>query len=66
MKKRLRIKQTVSLKERISIFSNGARENASSLPESAEREELLRKARDADSASRIDEWINSPGLQPPK
>ena len=65
MKKRLRIKQTVSLQERLSIFSNNARQRALALPESAERDELLKKVRDADAASRIEEWIASPGLKPP-
>jgi hypothetical protein len=31
-----------------------------------EREELLKKAREADTASRINEWLTSPGLQSPK
>jgi hypothetical protein len=35
-------------------------------PPGKEREELLRKARQAETASRIDEWLSSPGLQPPK
>jgi len=30
------------------------------------KDELIRKARQADTASHIDEWINSPGLQAPK
>jgi hypothetical protein len=27
---------------------------------------LLRRARQADTAAHLDEWANSPGLQPPK
>jgi len=31
-----------------------------------EQEDLLRKARQADTAFHMDEWLSSPGLQPPK
>jgi len=31
-----------------------------------ERDALLRKARQAETAANIDEWLDSPGLQPPK
>jgi len=30
------------------------------------REALLRKARQADTAAHIDNWLRSPGLQPPQ
>jgi len=30
-----------------------------------EREKLLRKARQAETAAHVKEWITSPGLQPP-
>jgi hypothetical protein len=29
------------------------------------REALLRKARQAETAAHIDDWLRSPGLQPP-
>ena len=32
---------------------------------SAAREQLLRRARQAETAAHIDEWLRSPGLQPP-
>jgi hypothetical protein len=32
----------------------------------AERDDMLRKARQAETAAHLDEWVNSPGLQPPK
>jgi hypothetical protein len=38
---------------------------ANKLPHGKERDELLRKARQLDTASRISEWVTSPGLQPP-
>ena len=30
------------------------------------QELLLRRARQAETASRVNEWVSSPGLQPPK
>jgi hypothetical protein len=31
-----------------------------------ERDELLRKLRQAETAMHLEDWANSPGLQPPK
>jgi hypothetical protein len=42
------------------------KERAETLPQGKERELLSRKARQLDTASRINDWISSPGLQPPK
>jgi hypothetical protein len=36
------------------------------VPIGKERESLLRKARQLETASRIDEWLSSPGLQTPQ
>ncbi len=58
-------KQTTSLKDRLEAFAAEAREKAKSVA-GAERDELLKKARRADTAAHIDDWANSPGLQPPK
>ncbi len=38
---------------------------AKSLPVGKEREELLRKARQLETASHVNEWLSSPGLKPP-
>jgi hypothetical protein len=61
-----RFKQSISLKERLASFARKAREEASMLQPGQEKYELLRKAGLADTASRIDDWANSPGLQSPK
>jgi len=66
MQRRRRFKQTISLKERLASFAKEAREKASELRPGPEQDALLKKARQADTASRVDEWANSPGLQPPK
>ena len=62
---RRRLIQTTSLQERLTAFAEEARRKAKSVV-GREREELLRKARHADTAAHIDDWANSPGLQPPK
>ena len=66
MQQRRRFKQTVSLQDRISSFAETARKVAALLPPGAERDVLLRKARQADTAANLTDWANSPGLQPPK
>jgi hypothetical protein len=63
---RRRFKQTVSLKDRLASFAEEIRKKASQLQPGPERDALLKKANRADAASHIDEWANSPGLQPPK
>ena len=39
---------------------------AEKLPHGRKREELLRKARQLETASHINEWVSSPGLSPPR
>ena len=63
---RRRFSQALSLKDRLRIFSNQLKDKAAKFRPGPERDDLLRKARIADTASHIDEWANSPGLQPPK
>jgi hypothetical protein len=41
------------------------REEAETKPRGPERDALLRKARQADTAAHIDEWLSSPGLRAP-
>jgi len=41
-------------------------ERAETLPHGKERELLSRKARQLETASRINDWMSSPGLQPPR
>jgi len=65
MSKRRRVKSQ-SLKERLASFAKAVREKAATLPPGIERDDLLRRARRADTASHLDEWVRSPGLQPPK
>jgi hypothetical protein len=66
MTERRRFKQTASLSERLRIFADELRAKARLLHPGIEKDDLLRRARLADTTSHIDEWANSPGLQPPK
>jgi len=66
MQRRRRFQQTQSLEARRSEEAKRLREEAKLLPPSAQREELIRKARRAETASHINEWLTSPGLRPPE
>ena len=59
-------KQTKPLQDRVASFSREVKAKASRLPLGKEKDNLLRRARLADMASQLDDWANSPGLQPPK
>jgi hypothetical protein len=65
MLKRRRFTQSKSLKDRLIAFAKCTRERAEQLPPGARREDLLKKAREADAASHINERISA-GLQPPR
>jgi hypothetical protein len=65
MQKRRRFKQTTSLKERLISHSREILDKAAELRPGPEKSALLKRARLADTAAHIDEWIKSPGLQPP-
>jgi len=55
-----------SFGERLAEVAQRLREQAKALPPGIERDELIRKARQAETASHLNEWLTSPGLQPPK
>jgi hypothetical protein len=57
--KRRRIKQTTSLEERLLRQAEQIRLRADSMPPGHEREELLKKARDADMGAHIEGWLRS-------
>jgi hypothetical protein len=63
---RRRFKQIESLEARLAEEAKRLREEAKLLPPGAVREEILRRARQAETGSHISEWLSSPGLQPPK
>jgi hypothetical protein len=63
--RRRHIKQSKSLEERLADEAKLLRETAKSLPPGAQRDRLLRKARQDETALHVTEWLNSPGLRPP-
>lgn len=63
MQHRRRFKQPVSLTDRLRVFSEQLKAEASELRPGPERDALLNRARIADTAAHIDEWANSPGLR---
>jgi hypothetical protein len=65
--KQRRIEQKLSFKQRLAAEALRFEEAAErELPGSLARELLLRRARQAETASRIDRWLDSPGLARPK
>ncbi len=65
MQKRRRFKQQLTLQDRLTAWAKEVRGEAEKLPPGPEKDALLKKARQADVASHVDDWAHSPGLQPP-
>lgn len=65
MRTRHRFKQVDTLEARLAAEAERLREQASLLPPGTARDEVLRKARQAETGSQMSEWLRSPGLQPP-
>jgi hypothetical protein len=66
IERRRRFKQIKSFQDRLAFFAGDARESASGLPPGAAKDDLIRKARQADTAVHLDSWAHSPGLQLPR
>jgi hypothetical protein len=63
---RRRFKNILSFPDRLEQEIERLRAEAEKLPPSShERGILLRKARQAETAIHVNDWLNSPGLQPP-
>lgn len=62
---RHRSKQADPLEIRLAAEAQRLREEANALPPGAARDEMLRKARQAETGSQMSEWLRSPGLRPP-
>ena len=63
---RRRVKQTKSLEDRLADQAKQLLVEAQLLPPGPVREAAIRRARQAEIASHISEWLRSPGLQPTK
>jgi hypothetical protein len=66
MGSRRRVRESSPLEVRLAEEAKRLREKAKELPPGAAREEMIRKARQAETGSHMTEWLTSPGLQPPE
>ncbi|RTL75066.1 MAG: hypothetical protein EKK35_23610 [Bradyrhizobiaceae bacterium] len=64
MQKRRRFSE--SLQDRLTAFAADMKEKAAKAPPGPERDDLLKRARQAEAAVHLEQWATSPGLQPPK
>jgi hypothetical protein len=64
--RRRRFKQELPLKERLLIIAREAKERAAAMPSGPERQALHKQAREAKLTAELEDWLSSPGLQPPK
>jgi hypothetical protein len=56
----------VPFKDRLMIFAQDLRNEASRLPAGKDRNDIIARALAADNAASIDELVRLPGLQSPK
>jgi len=66
MQKRRHIKHTKSFEERLAEEARRFNDAAAALPAGTAQELLLRRARQAEQAMQVNQWLKSPNLQPPK
>jgi hypothetical protein len=65
MSKRRSFEQIKSLKQRLADEGERLREQAKMLPPGLVRDALLKKVHQTETASQMNEWLTSPGLQSP-
>lgn len=63
---RRRFKQTTTLDERLGEQAKRLRKEAQGTPPGVERDKLIRQARQVETAAHMQDWLASPGMQPPK
>lgn len=66
MQQRHQFKLSQPLEQRLADEAHRLREQAKLLPPGAVREAAIRKARQTETGSHLSEWLQSPGLQPPR
>jgi hypothetical protein len=64
MQRRRSISRT--FEDRIAAEKVRLEKQAAKLPHGPQKDALLKKLRQLETASHINEWLTSPGLQPPK
>ena len=63
---RRRVIQDKPLGERLEDEAKRLRREARGIPPGVERDQLIRRARQAETAARVNEWLKSPGLRAPE
>jgi hypothetical protein len=63
---RRRVRQESSFEERLASQARRLRDEAKKLRPGSEQDDLIRKARQAETASHLNQWLTSPGLASPK
>jgi len=63
---RSRFKRTDTFEQRLAEEAARFRKAAEELPHGTARELLLRRARQAETASHMNDWLRSPGLRAPE
>jgi hypothetical protein len=66
MQRRRRFKHQTTLQDRIAGWAAGVRERANEMQPGPERDGLLMKLNQAQTAMNLEDWVNSTGLQAPK
>ena len=66
MKRRRRFKQEFTLQDRIIAWAKGVRAKAAKLPSGPDRDELLKKVRQAETAMHLDDWAHASSPQLPE
>jgi hypothetical protein len=65
MSKRRQVKPAVSFFDRLKMEAQRLRQEAENKPPGPERDELMTKACQVETALRIANWVSSPGLKSP-
>lgn len=65
MQQRRRLKHVATFEERLAEEAIRFRKAAEELPQGTARELLLRRARQAETAAHMSDWLKSPGLRSP-
>jgi hypothetical protein len=66
MQQRRNFKQTAPLDQRLEQQAKRLRKEAKGTPPGFEREKLVRRARQAETAAHMHQWLTSPGLRAPR
>lgn len=54
------------LQDRLALHTSRLKEEALALQPGPERDAMMRRARQAETGSHVNEWLSPPGLQPPR